>query len=123
MSRKIFDKFKKPYIKSYKSSLTILNTSTISVKEALAASGITVREWAQANGFSENLVYAVLNGKNKASRGESFRIAVALELKKRPTVDEAPAYLRSLIAQSLPDAKNPFAVNSGGKKDSFQQTT
>lgn len=44
--------------------------------------GISIAEWAKENNFSLQLVYRVLNGKCKASRGESHRIAIALRLKK-----------------------------------------
>lgn len=40
-------------------------------------------EWARANNFRQDLVYAVLSGRSKASRGESHRIAVELGLKSR----------------------------------------
>lgn len=83
-----------------------MNTSTTAVKEAFAEHGVTVREWSQANGFSESLVHAVLNGKNKASRGESYWIAVALELKKPPEIDKAPAFLHSVLL------KHPFYLTS-----------
>lgn len=73
-------------------------SQTKSVKEALASNGVTIREWAAYNGFSENLVYAVLNGKNKASRGESYRIAVALGLRQQPDEAEAPSFLRTYLA-------------------------
>ncbi len=50
------------------------------------------------NGFKEQLVYAVLNGRNQASRGESFRIAIALGLKDAPDTVEAPSYIQQLLA-------------------------
>jgi len=84
-----------------KSGQIIVSTSTESVKNAFAENGVTVREWSQANGFGESLVYAVLNGKNKASRGESYRIAVALGLKPQPDIDQAPAFLRSVLVHSF----------------------
>lgn len=43
--------------------------------------GISLSEWARAHGFSAPLVYQVLSGKRKGVRGESHRIAVALQLK------------------------------------------
>jgi gp16 family phage-associated protein len=57
--------------------------------------GLTVRDWARANGFSEMLVYAVLSGKNKASRGESYKIAIAIGLKDKPL--DAPNFIRQVI--------------------------
>jgi gp16 family phage-associated protein len=43
--------------------------------------GISIADWARAHGISLPLVYAVLKGRNQATRGESHRIAVALRLK------------------------------------------
>lgn len=54
------------------------------VRGKFDASGISVAEWARAWNFSLPLVYAVLNGRARARRGESFRIAVALGLKPAP---------------------------------------
>jgi gp16 family phage-associated protein len=44
--------------------------------------GMSVADWARLHSFSLPLVYAVLNGRNHASRGESHKIAVALGVKK-----------------------------------------
>jgi gp16 family phage-associated protein len=68
------------------------------VKQTLASHGMTIREWAAVRGFSESLVYAVLSGKNKASRGESFRIAVALGLRQEPPASKAPTYVTEVLA-------------------------
>jgi gp16 family phage-associated protein len=89
-----------------------VSTSLASVKNAFAASGITIREWSQANGFGESLVYAVLNGKNKASRGESFKIAVALGLKTRPDIDQTPAFLHSVLVHPLGRMTSGAAPNA-----------
>lgn len=89
-----------------------MSTSLASVKNAFAASGITIREWSQANGFGESLVYAVLNGKNKASRGESYRIAVALGLKTQPDIDQTPAFLHSVLVHSLGRMTSGAAPNA-----------
>lgn len=51
-------------------------------KDAFFDLGISVAEWAQTNNFNLQLVYRVLNGSCKASRGEGHKIAVALGLKK-----------------------------------------
>jgi gp16 family phage-associated protein len=47
--------------------------------------GISVASWAREMGFSEALVYSVLRGKSRYTRGESFKIAVALGLRKPPS--------------------------------------
>jgi len=46
--------------------------------------GVSVADWARMHSFSLPLVYAVLKGRNHATRGESHKIAVALGLKKAP---------------------------------------
>jgi gp16 family phage-associated protein len=43
--------------------------------------GLSIAEWARENRFRQDLVYAVLSGRSKATRGESHRIAVKLGLK------------------------------------------
>lgn len=50
------------------------------VKAELNAKGVSISQWATANGFATNLVYEVLRGR-PAVRGQSHRIAVALGLK------------------------------------------
>ncbi|WP_093125732.1 DNA-binding protein [Variovorax sp. OK605] len=47
----------------------------------LRSTGTTAAGWADANGFSRALVYAVLRGERKCLRGQSHAIAVALGLK------------------------------------------
>jgi len=49
--------------------------------ERFRRNGITVAQWAKANGFEKSLVYAVLRGR-KCLRGQSHDIAVALGLKQ-----------------------------------------
>lgn len=51
------------------------------VKQGFRAAGTTVTAWAEANGFSPNSVYQVLNGFAKAHYGKSHDIAVALGMK------------------------------------------
>lgn len=46
--------------------------------------GVSVAEWARDRGFSVPLVYSVLSGRNRATRGESFQISVALGLRALP---------------------------------------
>ena len=65
------------------------------VRDNFAKHGISVCDWARAHGFSESLVYAVLAGRNKASRGQSFKIAVALGLKAVPPTSSAPDYIQN----------------------------
>lgn len=55
------------------------------VKREFADYGLSVSEWAKERGYSQALVYQVLNGNRKAIRGESHRIAVDLGLKAGKT--------------------------------------
>jgi gp16 family phage-associated protein len=57
----------------------------LEVKTRFAAEGISVAEWARARGFSPKLVYRVLDGTAKGTRGEVHRIACALGLKSEPS--------------------------------------
>lgn len=75
------------------------------VKDTFSDHGISIREWAARNGFSQDLVYAVLNRKNQATRGQSYRIAVALGLRDRPDMEEVPAQLRACI-ESMSNGSN-----------------
>lgn len=54
------------------------------VKARFVAEGVTIKDWARANGFTPKTVYRVLAGEAKCKWGESHRIAVALGLKKLP---------------------------------------
>ena len=52
------------------------------VRQVFIEDGVSVAEWAREHNFSLPLVYAVLKGRNHATRGKSHKIAVALGLKK-----------------------------------------
>ncbi len=52
------------------------------VRQVFIEDGVSVAEWARKHNFSLPLVYAVLKGRNHATRGKSHKIAVALGLKK-----------------------------------------
>ncbi|MFT7775345.1 DNA-binding protein [Roseateles sp.] len=54
------------------------------VKEAFEARGLSIAEWARANGFDAPMVYAVLAGRVQARRGKAHRIAMALGVKQAP---------------------------------------
>jgi gp16 family phage-associated protein len=43
--------------------------------------GMSIADWARLHQFRQDLVYAVLSGRSKCTRGESHRIAVRLGLK------------------------------------------
>ena len=61
------------------------------VRERFYAEGISVMDWARAHGFDAHLVYGVLSGRSRASRGEGHRIAVALGVKRVPELSRAKA--------------------------------
>ncbi len=56
-------------------------------KDLIEQSGVSLSEWARANGFSTGLVYQVMAGKRKCMRGQSFKIAVALGIKGGTPLD------------------------------------
>lgn len=74
-----------------------MEISPQTVKQQFELHGLSIREWAQAQGFSERLVYAVLSGKSKGLRGESFRIAVALGLRHEPRIEDAPPFVKNAL--------------------------
>lgn len=66
-----------------------MSQHTLSLDEVRAnfeAQGMAVTDWAEANGFKREDVYAVLNGRTKGRRGQAHRIAVALGLKSTEVV-------------------------------------
>lgn len=67
----------------HKKNNIAFNTAFVkSVRSIFAESGISIAEWARAEGFSIALVYQVIEGKRSCLRGQSHRIAVALGLKE-----------------------------------------
>ena len=52
--------------------------------------GESVADWARVRGFSLQLTYSVLNGRLRARRGQSHRIAVALGLKPECSAVQTP---------------------------------
>lgn len=52
------------------------------VKERFAFNGMCMTDWARRRGFSIQTVYDVVNGRLKGTRGEAYRVAVALGLKE-----------------------------------------
>lgn len=71
------------------------------VRQTIEGSGVSISEWARENGFAAGLVYAVLNGRRKCLRGQSYRIAVALGLKRGEPLDIRALNAR-LAAPTLP---------------------
>lgn len=63
------------------------------VRQSFIDRGVSIRDWARTRGFSESLVYAILSGKTRGTRGESYRIAVALGLREPPSSSDWPAHV------------------------------
>jgi len=57
------------------------------VRKRMEDRGLTVTEWAIANGFSREQVYAFLAGRTKGKRGTTHRLAIALGVKAVPIDD------------------------------------
>jgi len=55
------------------------------IKEQFRVRGVTIRSWAEENGFDAPLVYALLGGRLQGVRGRAHEAAVALGLKPQPT--------------------------------------
>jgi gp16 family phage-associated protein len=51
------------------------------VRELLARDGVSVSRWARANNLDPMVVYAVLSGRHKGTRGAAHNAAVLLGLK------------------------------------------
>ena len=51
------------------------------VRAEFARRGLSISGWARLHGYSAQLVYGVLTGRNQGSRGQSHEIAVRLGLK------------------------------------------
>jgi gp16 family phage-associated protein len=53
-------------------------------RKKLDAMNLTIRGWADQNGYSPRLVYKILEGRSACYYGKSHQIAVALGLKDGP---------------------------------------
>lgn len=73
------------------------------VKADFEKNGISIRSWAEANGFQRTDVYAVLDGRNKAKYGSGHTIAIALGMKHGVTGLTAQTYrpARANVAQGV----------------------
>ena len=52
------------------------------VRAEFQRKGVSISSWAQANNFSTNLVFEVLSGRKKCTRGQTHNIAVKLGMKE-----------------------------------------
>ncbi|WP_425607192.1 DNA-binding protein [Pseudoxanthomonas mexicana] len=55
--------------------------STAEIRLEFARRGLSISGWARLHGYSAQLVYGVLTGRNRGLRGQSHEIAVRLGLK------------------------------------------
>ena len=67
-------------------------------KAELARMGVTIPQWARANGLDPQIVYQVLAGLNKANRGEGHRAAVLLGIKDGVIVN--PSEVKDALRKS-----------------------
>jgi gp16 family phage-associated protein len=83
------------------------------VRALIDESGVSISEWARSNGFAAGLVYAVLKGKRKCQRGQSYRIAVALGLREGIPldVDGLSAKLRERVRIEKPSSVTTQETN------------
>ncbi|NDV20859.1 DNA-binding protein [Pseudodesulfovibrio sp. JC047] len=58
------------------------------VRAEFRRKGISISQWAVANGFPPNLVYEVLAKRRNPTRGQTHRIAVTLGLKDGEIVND-----------------------------------
>ena len=58
------------------------------VKAWLERHGVTIQEWANAHGFKPAVVYTLLEGRTRGTRGEAHRVAIALGMKLAPELSE-----------------------------------
>lgn len=66
------------------------------IKSEFERLGVSIADWARDRGFSPALVYQILAGRKRCSRGQSHQIAVALGLKNGQI--GSPADIGALIA-------------------------
>lgn len=67
------------------------------VRNEFRVRGVPIAAWARSHGYSPQLVYQVLAGRNPCSRGQSHAIAVALGIKAG--VDESVEDLEQVLAK------------------------
>jgi len=78
------------------------------VSDWLVRHGVSVTEWARANGFDRSVVYALLNGRTQGRHGKAHHAAVALGMKgaapdgeTHPLLNASKATTKSTSEKSL----------------------
>lgn len=68
----------------YRSTKEAKVTTTVEqAKARLKANGVTIKAWAEENGFPVTSVRAIISGHNKGNYGQAHKIAVALGIKEQ----------------------------------------
>ncbi|MES1977529.1 MAG: DNA-binding protein [Pseudomonadota bacterium] len=73
---------KKPKAASIRLSAGSKPLSAAEVKTQLQERGVTLKDWAEGNGYAYDTVSCVVRGVHRASYGVGHRIAVQLGMKK-----------------------------------------
>jgi len=66
---------------------------------------VTITQWACGHGFKPSVVLSLLSGRTKGRRGEAYRAAVALGLRRGPR----PGEIDPLRDQTAQPSKGPAA--------------
>ncbi|MCP5016074.1 MAG: DNA-binding protein [Ketobacter sp.] len=69
------------------------------VRDELKSKGISISQWAAANGFSVNMVFEVLAGRKKGVRGQAHNIAVKLGLKEGEVIEGTQAAIANALTR------------------------
>lgn len=77
------------------------------IRSTIEESGVSIAEWARANGFSTGLVYQVLEGRRQCVRGQSRKIAIALGLRSGEALDVSELSQRLATIPLRPTNNNP----------------
>jgi gp16 family phage-associated protein len=76
-----FENAEDPRPKQVQRSRRLAPLSAAEALRRMRDEGVTIKNWAEHNGFHRAIVYSVLSGRRKCLRGQSHEIAVALGLK------------------------------------------
>ncbi|WP_353957268.1 DNA-binding protein [Pelomonas sp. SE-A7] len=79
--------------------MTTLRTP-VEARAWLQRHGVTISEWARANGFKPAVVAALLAGRSQGNWGEAHQAAVALGLRSPPAEGEEHPLASALRAPS-----------------------
>lgn len=88
------------------------------IKSEFERLGVSIADWAREKGFSPALVYQILAGRKRCSRGQSHQIAVVLGLKQGQigSLADIGALLASEQVSGAPQAQPMAKRESEGAK-------